>query len=69
MPQRTVTEALAFVTKRITPDELRQWWNDAAEKLVKAERMSEAGFAEYDPTAERVLRLISELGRRQPKGD
>lgn len=69
MPKRTVAEALVLVTKPIEVDEYQQWWNDAVEALVKAERMAEVRFAVYDPMAERVLRLISEVGRRPPEGE
>lgn len=51
------------LAKRVSLDECQQWWNDAVVEMRKSLGFADAGFDEYDPRAERILRLINEVTR------
>ncbi len=65
--QDKILEALKTVTQSVSPEERQQWWDEATKKFLLARRMAEIGMTPYDPHAERVLRLLSELTRLGPE--
>lgn len=63
----SIREFMEIVQKPVSPEERKQWWDEAVAELVVSRKMAEIQMAPYDPHSERVLRLLVELSRQVPE--